>query len=152
MTTNNNKYSNAKIYKLVNDLNDNIYIGSTCNTLPYRLGGHKTNAKNNPERFVYKQIEEIGGFEHIKIILIEHHPCNSKEELEQRERYWIEELKPVWNKNIPGRTNDENYKQFHLQQMKLINKIRYHTDPQYKQNQINKVMERYHRNKQLQNL
>ena len=43
------------------------------------------------------------------IILIENYPCNNKDELKAQERHYIETLKCV-NKNIPGRTLVEYYK------------------------------------------
>jgi predicted GIY-YIG superfamily endonuclease len=36
----------AKIYKITNDYNDDIYIGSTCNTLVRRYSQHKTHSKH----------------------------------------------------------------------------------------------------------
>jgi predicted GIY-YIG superfamily endonuclease len=40
-------YENSKIYKLVNDVDDKIYVGSTATTLAKRLYGHKNSAKRN---------------------------------------------------------------------------------------------------------
>jgi len=34
-------YKNSKIYKIVNDENDNFYIGSTCSTLVKRMYAHR---------------------------------------------------------------------------------------------------------------
>ena len=38
-----NKYNKGKIYKIVDNTNGNVYIGSTIQTLSQRLGGHETN-------------------------------------------------------------------------------------------------------------
>ena len=35
-------YSKGKIYKITNDLNDDVYIGSTCDTLSRRFSNHKS--------------------------------------------------------------------------------------------------------------
>ena len=40
MTTN-NRYTNGKIYQITNNLNDMIYIGSTCLPLRKRWYNHK---------------------------------------------------------------------------------------------------------------
>jgi hypothetical protein len=40
-----NKYHNGKIYKLVNDVDDKVYIGSTCQPLYKRLYEHKNDCK-----------------------------------------------------------------------------------------------------------
>lgn len=102
-----NKYQNGKIYKFVKD-GDVIYVGSTKNALKQRLSTHKyMSKKENPQKKVYKYINENGGWDNIKMELIEEYPCDSKQELEKRERYWIEELKPITNIIIPLRTKKE---------------------------------------------
>jgi high-affinity Fe2+/Pb2+ permease len=96
-------YQNGKIYKLVNDIDDKIYIGSTVSTLAKRKGQHKGKRESNPKN---KHLNEIG-WDTVVIVLIELYPCNSKDELHARERYWIDELKPELNKQIPLRTLKE---------------------------------------------
>jgi len=82
-------YKKGKIYKIVNDLNDEIYVGSTVNTLSQRMAHHKYNFEKYPERKIYKFIRDIGGdWSHCKIILIEDYPCERKEQLLQREQYY----------------------------------------------------------------
>jgi len=74
-------YQNGKIYKIVNDVNDMIYVGSTTTTLSRRLSCHKVN--KGTSRF-YTELRAIGK-EHFRIILIELFPCTCKSELEARE-------------------------------------------------------------------
>jgi hypothetical protein len=55
-------FSKAKIYKITNDFNDDVYVGSTCDTLVKRFSNHKSDAlrdckKNRP---IYKLMNEIG--------------------------------------------------------------------------------------------
>jgi hypothetical protein len=93
-----NKYQNAKIYKLTGG--GFTYIGST--TLKYlsqRMCQHRC-PKNKTSS------KQIVCFPDCQITLIETFPCQSKDELRARERYWIENTECV-NKNIPGRTRDE---------------------------------------------
>jgi group I intron endonuclease len=104
MTT--NKYSNGKIYRLVNNVDDNIYVGSTYRTLSQRKSGHKVDAKTKTEQKVYKHLNEVG-WENFDIILIENYPCNNKDELNSRERYFNELLKPELNSALPLRTDRE---------------------------------------------
>jgi len=104
-------YSRGKIYKLVNDVDNLIYIGSTCNRLCKRLGDHKSSAKVHKERLVYKHLNEIG-WENVQIILVEKFECKTKEELRARERYWIETLEAKLNKQIPTRTKKEIDKKY----------------------------------------
>ena len=101
-------YGNGKVYRLVNNVDETFYIGSTCNPLHKRKNGHKRDAIKSPEQPVYKHLNTIG-WDNVEIILIESYPCNSKAELEARERYWIEFMKPVLNKVIPTRTPKERY-------------------------------------------
>jgi len=101
-------YRNGKVYRLVNNVDDKEYIGSTCNPLHKRKAGHKKDAAKSPNRPVYRHLNTIG-WECVQIILIENFPCTSKEELHAPERYWIEQLKPVLNKAIPTRTSKEYY-------------------------------------------
>ena len=54
---------NGKIYKIVDNTNNNIYIGSTCeSTLTKRLSKHKSDYK----RYVDKSIKYTTSFEIIK--------------------------------------------------------------------------------------
>tara|TARA_R110002012_G_scaffold117944_1_gene266049 strand:+ start:289 stop:852 length:564 start_codon:yes stop_codon:yes gene_type:complete len=94
-------YQNGKIYKLTCDKSDKIYIGSTTQKLNERLCSHKTLDCNS------KELLELG---EVKIELIENYSCNSKKELETKERYYIEKYKDiVINKRIPTRTMKEYY-------------------------------------------
>lgn len=98
-------YQNGKIYKLVNDENDDIYVGSTTQILPKRLGDHKNKYKRHSNgKSGYVTSFNILKYPSCKIILVENFPCNSKYELEARERYYIETLKCV-NKIKPAMTN-----------------------------------------------
>ena len=73
-------YSNAKIYKIINDIDHQIYVGSTIQSLNRRFSVHKNDAKLHPERKLYKYFTKYG-IEHFKIILIKLFPCNYKLEL-----------------------------------------------------------------------
>jgi len=101
-------YKNGKIYKLVSNSLPDIYIGSTTQPLPKRLHLHKNSFKFFKDgKKVYKstafKLFEQGD---VEIVLIELCPCNSKMELEAKERYFIETLECV-NKVIPTRTQQE---------------------------------------------
>ena len=56
------------------------------------------------------------------IILIENYPCERKDELHARERYYIESLKCV-NKVIPTRT-DREYVEANKEKIELYRKIK----------------------------
>ena len=100
------RYANGKIYRLVNSVDNEEYVGSTCTTLAKRKSRHKQHARTYTTRCVYQHLNAIG-WDNVDIVLIEEYPCDSKMELERRERYWIETLKPILNKNVPTRTHQE---------------------------------------------
>ena len=87
-------YQDGKIYKLVSNISNDIYIGSTVNKLSHRLHHHKK--KDNT--CVSKQLFANDAV--IQIILIESCPCNNKSELKAREHHYITTLVCI-NKRIP---------------------------------------------------
>jgi group I intron endonuclease len=105
------RYKEGKIYKIVNDVDGKIYIGSTCSKFNKRRNEHVSLAKKKPNRPVYAHFNTIG-WETFKLVLIELYPCNSKMELEKRERYWIEQLKPELNVHLPTRNHIESCKNY----------------------------------------
>jgi hypothetical protein len=116
-------YSNAKIYKIVDNTNDNIYVGSTTKKyLSQRLSGHMKSFrryKNGKSSYVTSfQILENNDFD---IILLENVCCKTVDELRARERYHIETNKCV-NKVIPTRT-DAEYRQQHINEIREKNII-----------------------------
>jgi len=102
-------YSKAVIYKLCcKDINiSDIYVGSTCN-FTNRKYEHKTSCKNRNNKKhnipVYQYIRSNGGFDNWDMILVEQYSCDSKRELEKRERFYIETLGATLNKIIPTRS------------------------------------------------
>ena len=76
-------YQNSKIYRIVCNITGDTYYGSTTQPLCNRKLKHK----NPISRCVSKQIIERGNW---SIVLVESFPCNGKEELLMKERYYIE--------------------------------------------------------------
>jgi len=103
------RYANAKIYKLVNNADNETYIGSSCLPLHKRFYGHKRDSKKHPEQKVYKHLNTIG-WDEVKIILIESFPCENKMELEKRERHHIDQLKPSLNSILRPCVTEEEHK------------------------------------------
>ena len=89
-------YSLGKIYKIVNDIDDEIYIGSTADTLSRRFSGHKVKAKRVPNRKIYLHFD-LHGIECFRIVLVENWSCDSKDELTMREEFWRKELQAGLN-------------------------------------------------------
>lgn len=85
-------YALGKIYKVVNDVNNIVYIGSTAQKmLSFRMRDHRMNSTLRDSRF-YTAMKEIGA-NHFSIVLICSHPCLTKDELEAQEYKIIEETK-----------------------------------------------------------
>ena len=105
-------FTKGKIYKITNDFNDDVYIGSTCDRLVKRFAAHKAAAKQEKNKNIplYKLINNVG-FERFRIQLIEDFACNDKYELRQREGHYIRELSKNLNKKIEGRTVKQYYKE-----------------------------------------
>jgi hypothetical protein len=112
-------YKNGKIYKITSDSTNKIYIGTTCQPLCKRIAKHK----NSYKRFQNGKRTNVSSFELIKlgdaiITLIENYPCENKEQLRAKERYYIELNKDICvNRYIPNRTSQEykitdNYKNY----------------------------------------
>ena len=91
-------YSQAKIYKIECNITNEVYYGSTVKNLNARISQH------NSDKISSSQILKRGNYTYK---VIEEYPCDSKFELETRERWWIENNVCV-NKNIPTRTKAEH--------------------------------------------
>ncbi len=100
-------FQKGKIYKITNDYNDEIYIGSTCDTLVKRFSSHKkaSNNHNDKHRPLYQLINEIG-FNRFRIQLIEDYPCEDRYQLRQKEGQYIRQIGTL-NNIIAGRTGIE---------------------------------------------
>jgi len=105
-----NKYSRAKIYKIVCNVTGLVYIGSTCEpTLARRLAGHRRKYKAYlNEKYSYVTSFKVLEHNDFYIELVKECPCNSKDQLFQFEGGCIREIECV-NKNIPGRTHKQYY-------------------------------------------
>ena len=141
-----NKYNNGKIYKIIDNTTNDIYIGSTIQArLSKRLRDHKSDCKNNKGASCSKIINN-GDY---KIILIEKYSCNSKDELLSREQHYIDKLdcvnkyKAIVPKNDKRKMKNDRQKVYRNKNRDAINKalnISYHFinswggDPRYHNN------------------
>ena len=117
----NRDYSKGKIYCIKNDVNDDIYIGSTTQPLCKRMAKHRSsiNAKKSENILFYQLMRELGT-EAFRIELIEDFSCENREQLQAREGYYIKKLGTL-NKRVESRTKKEyyqDYKETILQQQK----------------------------------
>ena len=87
-------YQQGKIYKIECNVTGKVYIGSTCEpTLARRLAGHVGGYK----RYLNGTYNYVSSFDVIQnedycIVLLEKYPCNTKDDLYARERYWTNNI------------------------------------------------------------
>jgi hypothetical protein len=97
------------IYKITCNETGEVYYGSTQRSLNKRMIEHKTNCKRwkkGKYRFTTSfNIIDRGNYSYRLIETVE---CEDKKQLEQRERYYIENNECI-NKMVVGRTNKEYY-------------------------------------------
>lgn len=105
-------YQNGKIYKVVNNINNCIYIGSTCQPITRRMTEHRREAKTKTTPF-YTAMRDVG-IDHFRIILVKLFPCNSTAELEAEEYKVMKELQAngvvLYNDYIGGHSAQAKYK------------------------------------------
>jgi len=123
-------YSKCCIYKICckdPSINE-IYVGSTTEIVKRRWN-HKSkcNDPNSKEHNynVYKFIRENGGWDNWDMVRIESFPCESSEEVRQREREVFDELKPTLNIRRPKISNEEI-----LEEARARNKALYAVNPE----------------------
>ena len=100
-------YSKGKVYCLRSYQTDDIYIGSTIQTLSVRIGGHKRDYncwKNG--KYHYVTSFELIKYDDCYIELLEDFPCENKNQLEKREGFHQRSMDCV-NKFIAGRSDKE---------------------------------------------
>lgn len=96
-------YAQGKIYALrMSDTHALLYVGSTTSALKTRLRFHISSSRLFQGRKLYSKINFVGwpGVEHI---LLEAFPCASRDELQEREAWWIDALQPTCNVLTPYR-------------------------------------------------
>jgi hypothetical protein len=125
------EYSNGKIYTIRFHNSNEIYIGSTIQSLAARFGGHKSGNSKSVKHII--DTEYNGDWSVCYYELYENCSCNNKEELNKREGEVIrlfmnDETFNCINKNIAGRTPKEcckEYRKNHKEETKEYNKKHY---------------------------
>lgn len=111
------------IYKITNKKTENCYIGASCN-----IGRRWTQHLNCTTLPIQKDIQEIGPenftFEVVEVV--------EKNRLREREKYWITELNPFYNKDEKGSYPTSDVSSETRRKHSEINKTRtYYKDPEY---------------------
>ena len=131
-------YKHSMIYKIVcrDPTITDAYIGSTTDFVS-RKSKHKITCRNGKSNLtVYRFINDHGGWENWDMILIQSFTCTTNLELHQRERHYIDELKPTLNMRKPARSAEDLSKT--LLQYRELHRIK-HNSYSRVYNQANKV-------------
>ncbi len=129
-------YSNGKIYKIVSNHTDLIYIGSTAQQyLSQRKTTHNSYKKCSSK--------EILKYDDAEIILIEKYSCNCKDELSAREQYYIDKFRAdgfnVVNKNRAFGLDENRMKNNAIEYYEKNKEILKQNRKNYRQNNKEKV-------------
>ena len=120
-------YSKGKIYKIVNDIDDYVYVRSTIEILSSRMAKHRHRAirQTDNKANLYQHMRKYG-FNHFQIILIRNVPCDNKEELLKEERIEFELLQSAnkLNERRPIISKDERNVLIKTYQKNNIDKVR----------------------------
>ena len=82
------------IYKITNKINGKVYIGQTTRTLSERIQGYKKEYKwKSNSRPIIRAMNKYG-FENFEFSIIEE-DINSKEQLDEKEKYYIKKYKSL---------------------------------------------------------
>ena len=100
-------YSKAKIYKILNTVDDDIYIGATCQPLSKRMAKHRDcrNGKCKKHYKLYQKMNNLG-YDNFYIELIKETPCDNAEQLRAIEGEYIRQ-RGTLNTRIEGRTKQQ---------------------------------------------
>lgn len=86
-----------KVYKIVNDKDSKVYVGSTTEPLNVRLSKHKSRAKID-NRPLYKHMKQLGP-NHFHIVLLEAMKKSKRQYLADKESYYQLKLGSVGSLN-----------------------------------------------------
>ena len=109
-------YQDSKIYRIVCNITNKTYIGSTTTSLCQRLAKHRHSFAfwKRGDKNSFTSSFEILENEDFDIVLIEEYPCETKEQLHFRERYFIENSECVNRVTRPITTEEERKNQLKL--------------------------------------
>ena len=143
-------FSKTIIYKITcknTELCDKVYIGRTTNFL-LRKYQHKTSSKqsntNNTSTYLYKIINEFGGWDNWEMEIVENYPCSNSNEANERETYYIATFRAELNTSfsINKKIDQSIYKQewYIKNRARLAEKYKHnHIDYTYTKGRYNKA-------------
>ncbi len=124
----------GRIYKIVHNQSNIVYVGSTFNLLKNRWQNHKNTVRreNKKECCIVKYLKEYG-VENFTIILIKEYQVCDRKHLQAWEQYWINKLTCInkvnalrflYEKKLKKIKRKENKEKIRIQQRKWYEKNR----------------------------
>jgi len=106
------EYKNGKVYKIIHNQSDIVYIGSTFNRLNDRFYCHKQDHGMGKTLSICKYFTEYG-IENFKIILIKEYKVIDKKHLLMYEQLWMNKIKNInLNKSFQPLFKERNKKYY----------------------------------------
>jgi hypothetical protein len=103
----------GRVYRIVCKSTNKQYVGSTIYPLKFRLQRHEkafAGHLRNPDKVSYCASFDILKENNYEILLLELNEYETRNELLEHEKYYIQSLENVVNRYIPSRTQKEYYK------------------------------------------
>ncbi len=145
-------FKNGRIYCIRNMIDDDIYVGSTCQPISKRMPKHRENRnyKNNRNMKLYVKMRDIG-VDNFYIELIEECPCDNLEQLRRREGHFIRE-RATLNQVIAGRTVQEHRKEYYIANKEHLDTLNKEYSEAHPERMKKYKHEWYERNKEEQSV
>lgn len=102
-------YTKGKIYQIVSSQTNEVYVGSTCETLSVRMAKHRCACKRYQKGMEeYVSSYELIRYDDARIELLSDFPCERREQLLAEEGKYIKQLGAL-NRCVAGRTKKQYY-------------------------------------------
>ena len=146
-----NDICTLSVYKIINSVDDYIYIGSTTQSLKQRFQEHKNDHVNRPKGNIHNHMRNIG-FDKFSIELITSIEMTTFDMIRDLEQSYIDKVPKELSLNKNRAYNSKEYNKNYNKQYKQINKEWVNEiNRRWKQNNKEKVNEserkRYHKKK-----
>lgn len=128
-------FQNGKIYAIRSHQTDQVYIGSTTQTLTQRFAVHKSHYIKNCSTCTSSILFQ---YDDVYIDLIELFPCSTRVEMDRREGEIIKSTPNCVNRHIAGRTRQE-----YRSDNPMVMKLWYERNPDKKKQYNKKTYERH---------
>jgi group I intron endonuclease len=104
------------VYKIINKLNSDFYIGKTTKDINFRFKQHCYLSVSGSDTYLHRAIRKYGQ-DNFEIVLLEHY--ESAISLNEGEQKWIDTLNPKYNMTSGGDGGDTSFSDKYKEYMKI---------------------------------